>query len=208
MFGLGQRLLLFLLFAVAMVPDAALQAGREPDGPSQDRLTGKLLVATPSLSDPNFAHTVVYLVHHNAAGAMGLVVNRVLATGPLSSLLEGLGIDTNGTAGQIRVYAGGPVARSKAFVLHSADYRSGQTIAVDDRVALTPSLDVLRAMAKGNGPRHAILALGYAGWGPNQLENEIAQGAWYVVPADEALLFDEQVETKWQRAQGRRGIDL
>jgi putative transcriptional regulator len=208
MFRLGQRCLLFLLLAVAMASAAALQAARQADAAAGDPLVGRLLVATPSLNDPNFAHTVIFLVHHSANGAMGLVINRVLATGPLSVLLDGFGMDSDaGTSAEIRVFAGGPVEQGEAFILHSTDYSASDTLPVDDRVALTRSLDVLRDMADGEGPRHAILALGYAGWGPGQLENELAQGSWDVVTADETLLFDEEVETKWQRAR-RRGIDL
>jgi putative transcriptional regulator len=204
MFRLGQRVFLFLLLAATIAPDAQVHAERQADP-----LVGRLLVATPSLNDPNFARTVVFLVHHNANGAMGLVINRVLATGPLGVLLDGFDINPDGvgTSTQIRVFAGGPVQQGEAFILHSTDYSASDTVPVDDDVALTRSLDLLRDMANGEGPRHALLALGYAGWGPGQLENELAQGAWDVVTADETLLFDDEVETKWQRAR-RRGIDL
>jgi putative transcriptional regulator len=208
MFRLGRICLLFLLLAPSVVPDVVQQAARAAEPAEDDPFVGRLLVATPSLNDPNFARTVVFLVHHDAGGAMGLVINRVLATGPLSVLLDGFGIDPDaGASNEIRVFAGGPVQQGEAFILHSTDYSASDTVPVDDDVALTRSLDVLRDMANGEGPRHAILALGYAGWGPGQLENELAQGAWDVVTADETLLFDDEVETKWQRAR-RRGIDL
>ena len=172
-------------------------------------LSGQLLVATSSLDDPNFAHTVVYLIQHDQEGAIGLVINRVIATGPLSELLEGFGMaPDNGTQAQIRVHYGGPVEQGEAFILHSSDYRTSDTVLLEDGVALSTSLDVLRDIAEGRGPKHSLFALGYAGWGEGQLETELAQGAWEVVPADEALLFDQQVETKWQRAQDSRGRDL
>jgi putative transcriptional regulator len=204
MFRLGQRILVLSLLAAAMAPAAIPQAA----GQAEDPLVGRLLVATPSLNDPNFARTVVYLVHHDSDGAMGLVINRVLATGPLSVLLDGFDIDPDaGASAEIRVFAGGPVEQAEPFILHSTDYSASGTMPVDDQVALTRSLDVLRDIAKGQGPRHSILALGYAGWGPGQLENELAQGSWDVVTADETLVFDDEVETKWQRARSR-GIDL
>lgn len=197
----------FLLLAVTAT---AGHAARQPgDDAPFDSLAGRFLVATPSLDDPNFDRTVVYLVEHNADGAMGLVINRVVATGPLDRLLAELGLEGSGGAeGEIRVHYGGPVEQERAFVLHSRDYESEATVPLPGGVALTASLDVLRDIAKGKGPSRRLLAVGYAGWGPNQLETEIAAGAWITIPADTSLLFDDEVETKWQRALERRGVDL
>ena len=198
--------LLALFVYASVTSDAALRPDREATSGS---LAGQLLVATPDLDDPNFRETVVYMVHHDRAGAMGLVINRLLGTGPLDVMLEGLGVAPNGESQlDLRVHYGGPVEPSRAFVLHSPDYRSQDTVVLSELAALTGSPGILEDIAAGKGPRRSLFALGYAGWGPEQLENELAAGAWFVVEPDEALLFDEETETKWRRAFDRRGIDL
>jgi putative transcriptional regulator len=172
-------------------------------------LAGQLLVATPELDDPNFSQTIVYMVRHDEDGALGVVINRVLGTGPLGKLLEGLGIDEGSDSeAQIRVHEGGPVERGRGVLLHSPDYLRDDPLVVDDLAAFSFSLDALRDVARGHGPRHSLLALGYAGWAPYQLEGEIARGSWFTIAPDEALLFDGAVATKWQRALARRGLDL
>jgi putative transcriptional regulator len=172
-------------------------------------LAGQLLVATPELDDPNFSHTVVYIVQHDATGALGVVVNRVLGAGPLGKLLQSLGIEEGSDSeAQVRVHYGGPVQLDRGVVLHSPDYRLDDPLVVDDLAAFSFSLDALRDIAQGDGPRHNLFALGYAGWAPDQLESEIARGSWFTIEPDEALLFDDKVETKWQRALDRRGFDL
>jgi putative transcriptional regulator len=172
-------------------------------------LAGQLLVATPELDDPNFSHTIVYMVQHDDGGAMGVVINRVLGRGPLGKLLEGLGIEEGrDSEAEIRIHYGGPVEFGRGVVLHSSDYRRDAPLVVDDLAAFSFSLDALRDIAQGRGPRHSLFALGYAGWAPQQLENEIARGSWFTIEPDDALLFDDAVETKWQRALARRGIDL
>jgi putative transcriptional regulator len=198
--------LLALLMYASVRTDAARQQDQEP---APDSLTGRLLVATPELDDPNFRETVVYMVHHDRGGAMGLVINRVLGTGPLDKMLEGLGVAPNGAAGHdLRVHYGGPVEPARAFMLHSPEYHAPDTVVLSDQVALTLSPRVLEDIAAGRGPRRSLFALGYAGWGPEQLEGELAAGAWVVVEPDADLLFDHDAATKWQRAFDRRGIDL
>ena len=198
--------LLVLFLYVSVTTDAARQ--QDPT-PAPDSLAGQLLVATPELDDPNFRETVVYIVHHDQGGAMGLVLNRVLGTGPLDKMLESLGARPNGaTDRKLRVYYGGPVEPVRAFVLHSPDYHDADTVVLSDIAALTIPPHILEDIAGGKGPKHSLFALGYAGWGPDQLEGELAAGAWSVVEPDENLLFDEQSETKWQRAWDRRGVDL
>jgi putative transcriptional regulator len=201
--------------ALFLLTVSAAQAARAPgDLPPQDQMdresvAGRLLVATPDLADPNFYHTVVYVVQHDGGGAMGLVLNRVLGKGPIAELLESLDQDGEvDPAAQIEVHFGGPVESGRGFVLHSPDYDGEDTVVLSDLVALTSSLDVLRAIAAGKGPKRSLLALGYAGWAPGQLEAEIAAGAWEVVLPDEELLFGDQTDSKWQRALDRRGIDL
>ena len=173
-----------------------------------DSLAGQLLVATSQLTDPRFVQTVVYLVRYDSSGAMGLVVNRPLGDVPMARVLEPLGIDATGVSGNIRVYYGGPVERARGLVLHTADYVGEGTLVVNNTMALTAQPEVLGAMAAGKGPRLTLFALGYAGWGPGQLDAEIDAGHWITVPSDEGLVFDDDHRTKWERAIARRTIKL
>lgn len=184
-------------------------AGQAPPlPPKAGGLTGQLLVATSELKDPRFVRTVIYMVHHDPGGAMGLVVNRPLGDTTLAQLLEELGLGGNGVQGGIRLYYGGPVELRRGFVLHTADYVSQSTRVVAGGIAVTVGTEILRALGTGSGPRRSLVALGYAGWAPGQLEGEIAAGAWVVVPADEGLVFDQNHEKKWERAMARRTIQL
>ncbi|MBI4841844.1 MAG: YqgE/AlgH family protein [candidate division NC10 bacterium] len=171
-------------------------------------LTGQLLVATDELRDPRFVRTVVYMVRHDAGGAMGLVVNRPLGQVPLAVLLERLGMEGKAVGGEMRVHYGGPVETARGFVLHTSDYVTQGTQVVRDGIALTAQPEIFRAIGAGAGPRRTLFALGYAGWAPGQLEAEIRAGAWITVPADEGLMFDEHFEKKWNRAMARRRFDL
>jgi putative transcriptional regulator len=171
-------------------------------------LTGQLLVAMPQMRDPRFARSVIYMCAHNADGAMGLVVNRRVGSITFDDLLQQLGLGPNRRDDDIRIHFGGPVEQGRGFVLHSADYQQSGTMRVDDGVALTATLDILKEMAAGGGPRRTLLALGYAGWGPGQLDAEIQANGWLQVPADEALVFDDDVDHKWERAIGKIGVDL
>ncbi len=171
-------------------------------------LTGQFLVATDELRDPRFVRTVVYMVRHDASGAMGLIVNRPLGEAPLSELLERLGMNGQGVNGRIRVHFGGPVEPALGFVLHTTEYRIPGTRVVRDGIAVTSQPEILRAIGTRTGPRKSLFALGYAGWAPGQLEAEIGAGAWVSVPADEGLIFDEDYEKKWERAMARRTIHL
>ena len=171
-------------------------------------LTGQLLVAMPSMRDPRFTRSVIYMCAHNADGAMGLVVNRLVGSITFPDLLEQLGIEASQSSGAIRVHFGGPVEAERGFVLHSTDYVQSGTMVVDQGVALTGTIDILRDMASGHGPRRSLLALGYAGWGPGQLDAEIQANGWLSVPADEGLVFDDGLDDKWERAIGKIGIDF
>ena len=176
--------------------------------PNDSYLTGNLLIAMPSMRDPRFARTVIYLCAHNADGAMGLVVNRLIGSITFPDLLEQLGIDNSGVSEEIRVHFGGPVESGRGFVLHSADYEREGTLHVSQQVGLTATIDILRDMASGSGPRHSLLALGYAGWGPGQLDSEIQANGWLHVEADEGLVFGQDLDGKWQQAIGKLGFDL
>ncbi len=171
-------------------------------------LTGQLLVAMPAMADPRFAKSVIYMCAHSSEGAMGLVVNRVFDALTFPALLEQLGIDVpRGLEPPIHVLFGGPVETGRGFVLHSPDYRRDGTLVVDDGVALTATIDILRAIASGKGPRRHLLALGYAGWGPGQLDSEFRANGWLSVDADDDLVFGANLETKWSRAMAKIGID-
>ncbi len=172
-----------------------------------DFLTGHLLIAMPTMEDSRFAHSVIYLCAHTPEGAMGLVLNRPLQRPKFDDLLRQLEVAPVPPARRIRLCQGGPLDNARGFVLHTADWTGEGSMRVNDAVALTASLDVLKAIAEGNGPREGILALGYAGWGPGQLDAEIQKNAWLSVPADETLVFDGDHDTKWRRALAKLNID-
>jgi putative transcriptional regulator len=171
-------------------------------------LTGQLLVAMPQMRDPRFARSVIYMCAHSADGAMGLVVNRRVGSITFDDLLKQLNIGPNKRNDEIRIHFGGPVEQGRGFVLHSSDYLQSGSLRVDDHVALTATLDILKEMAAGGGPRKSLLALGYAGWGPGQLDAEIQANGWLSVSSDEALVFDADLDHKWERAIGKIGIDF
>lgn len=167
-----------------------------------------MLIAMPQMRDPRFARTVVYICAHSAEGAMGLVVNRLFDALTFSDLLEQLEIESTPRCSQIRIHFGGPVEAGRGFVLHSTDYVVESTLVVDDEVALTATVDVLKAISEGKGPHRSMLALGYAGWSAGQLDQEILENVWLNVPADAELLFGRDLDHKWERAIGKLGIDF
>ena len=173
-----------------------------------DTLKGQLLIAMPAMSDPRFERTVIYMCAHSAQGAMGLIVNRLVDYINFPDLLEQLDIELSAPAHRIRVHSGGPVESSRGFVLHSADYFGDATLSVSEDIALTASLNVLKAIAEGAGPRRSLLALGYAGWDAGQLDGEIQANAWLHAPADDGLVFGGDLDTKWTVAVAKLGIDL
>ncbi|MGE0745440.1 MAG: YqgE/AlgH family protein [Rhodospirillales bacterium] len=177
--------------------------------PSTGYLTGQMLIAMPQMQDPRFARTVIYMCAHTADGAMGLVVNKLIESVSFSELLEQLNIDRpGGKSPSIRVHFGGPVETGRGFVLHSADYAQEATLVINDRIALTATVDILKAMAQGKGPSHSLLALGYAGWGPGQLDSEMQQNGWLCVPADDKLIFGTNLDSRWEDAMQKLGISL
>lgn len=171
-------------------------------------LEGQLLVAMPSMQDPRFERAVIYLFAHSPSGAMGLVVNKVLDSITFPDLLGQLDIDPGPQDEQILVHFGGPVETGRGFVLHSVDYIRDATMLVGENVALTATVDVLRAIAAGRGPRRSLLALGYAGWAPGQLDAEIQANGWLSVPADEEIIFETLLPEKWSRAVAKLGVDV
>jgi putative transcriptional regulator len=172
------------------------------------QLTGKLLIAMPAMGDPRFERGVVFVCAHSEEGAMGLILNKPTDDVTLADLLEQLSIESGPDARQMRVHFGGPVETGRGFVLHGPDYTSSlSTLQVDERFGMTATLDILEEFARGAGPAQALMALGYAGWGPGQLEAELAQNAWLTTEATPELVFSEDDAGKWQAALGTLGID-
>ncbi|NKB22255.1 MAG: YqgE/AlgH family protein [Alphaproteobacteria bacterium] len=171
-------------------------------------LTGNLLIAMPRMRDDRFTRSVVYVCAHTSDGAMGLVINKIVESVSFPELLDQLNIDSGAENTEIRVHFGGPVETGRGFVLHSADYQQDATLVIDDSVALTATVDILKSIADGDGPNKSILALGYAGWAPGQLDQEIQANGWLSVPADNDLVFGIDPDTKWEKAMGKIGIDF
>jgi len=170
-------------------------------------LLGQLLVAMPGMQDTRFEKTVIYVCAHSMEGAMGLVVNKPCEEITFPDLLEQLGIEEYGASNRIDLHFGGPVESSRGFVLHSPDYLRDASLMVDERVALTATIDILKAIASGAGPSRSLLAIGYAGWGPGQLDTEILNNGWLHVDADNDLVFGSDLDIKWEQAMQKIGID-
>jgi len=198
--GHAVLVLAFLVLAPALGVPATTESGPASRA-------GQLLVATPSLNDPNFVQTVVFLVTDDATGTMGIVVNRRVGESTVADLLEATGLEPEGETGSIPVYGGGPVQTEYGFLLHTQDYDDATTFKVGTRYAMTTGTTALRAIGRGEGPERFLFALGYAGWGAGQLDAEIAGGSWYLAPADDALLFGDDA-AKWQAAVDARYEDL
>ncbi len=180
-----------------------------PDEVSDNRfLTGQLLLAMPQLREAPFHRAVILLCAHTPDGAMGIIVNRPLAGPSFPDLLTQLGVKPVPPGRTVRLYDGGPVEGRRGFVLHTADWMGEGTLRVDGRLALTASLEVLRTIAAGGGPRQVMLALGHAGWGGGQLEREITENSWLTMPADDLeVIFGDQDAAKWRRAMAALRID-
>jgi putative transcriptional regulator len=174
---------------------------------SEGHLAGMLLVAMPSMPDERFARSVIYLCAHSPQGAMGLVVNRPAESLTFPGIIRQLGIEAETELDAMPVHVGGPVESSRGFVLHSADYVRESTLVIDDTFALTATIDILKAIATGKGPRRQFLALGYAGWAPGQLDAEIQANGWLVAPAAAELVFDTSDARKWEQALRALRID-
>ena len=178
------------------------------EAPEQQFLTGQLLIASPTMGDPRFLQTVILMVRHDRNGALGIVINRPIGDRPLARLLEALGENDSGIAGTVRIFAGGPVQPDIGFVLHSTDYHRSDTLDIDGHVAMTSSREILRDIGNQRGPNKSLIAFGYAGWAPGQLEGEFAHGFWYTTPQDANLVFDDDRDDVWDHAMKRRTQDL
>jgi putative transcriptional regulator len=190
-----------LAAAAIALPAAVLHAALPTDTDTSGRtsLAGELLIASPDMREP-FDHAVILMAQHNRDGALGIVINHPLDSRPIAGLLQALGGDSSGITNSVRIFLGGPVDPNVAFVVHSADYHRDDTMDIDGHVALSDAADVLRDIGLGKGPSKSLVALGYAGWAPSQLEDEIARGAWVTAPEDPALVFDDDRTKVWTDA--------
>ena len=204
-FPLRAILVLFLFLAPVMLPRPALP---NTDAAPPALLVGQLLVASPDIGDPRFFHAVILIVRHSQDGALGIMINRPVGEQSVAKLLEAVGQSEPGVSGNVQVFAGGPVEPRLGFIVHSAEYHRAQTLDIDGRVAMTSSPEVLRDIGHNVGPRKSLVAFGYTGWGPGQLENELAQHGWFAIPEDPKLIFDEDREKVWDDAKARQTIRL
>jgi putative transcriptional regulator len=195
-------LIVALLLQTALLK-AALP-GNPDEAPAPRSLAGQLLVAAPSMDDPRFERTVILIIQHSPDGAVGIVINKPIGETPIASVFEALGQKGGDVSGDVRVFSGGPVRPELGFVVHSPDYRRPETVAVNDRLSMTSSLDILRDIGAKKGPAKILVAFGYAGWGPDQLESEIKMSAWGIAEADPALIFDEDRDKVWDYAWNHR----
>jgi putative transcriptional regulator len=195
-----------LVFVALLLQTVLLRAALPgvDDAPAAPTLAGQLLVAAPGMDDPRFAGTVILIVQHGPGGAFGIVVNRPVGDEPLADVLKSLGEDDSGAAGSLRIFSGGPVQPEVGVVVHGADYRRPETVVVTDRLSVTSSLGILHDIGSGKGPAKSLVAFGYAGWGPGQLEHEMDLGAWATAEADPVLVFDADRDRVWDLAWKRR----
>src|SRR5271166_2307901 len=205
MSAIGLRLL--GLIVAYVLQTALLNAALPTNGdeaPAPPSLAGQLLVAAPSMGDPRFERTVILIVEHGPGGAIGIVINNPIGEQPLASVLEALGQKDGDVTGRVRVFSGGPVQPEVGFVVHSPDYRRPETVAITDRLSITSSIAILQDIGDKRGPAKVLVAFGYAGWGPDQLEHEIEERAWGIAEADPTLVFDEDRDNVWDVAWKRR----
>ena len=170
-------------------------------------LDGQILIAMPSMADPRFQKAIILLCAHGEDGAMGIVLNKDLGKITFDELFDQLEIPHNGDFENSKVHFGGPVESERGFLLHSTDLIHDTTMLIAKGIALTATVDMLTSIASGLGPESNFLALGYAGWGPGQLEKEIQENGWLVVEADKDLVFGQRIGVKWQSAIRKLGFD-
>jgi putative transcriptional regulator len=192
-----------VLIALAVIPSPTALSDPEVSS-AAGAIAGELLVASPAMDDPRFDQTVVLLLRHDSSGAMGIIINRPVEERPLASLMKAIGADPRGVEGRVRLFAGGPVDLQIGFVLHSVDYHRSATLAIDGHVAMTSTHEILSDIGHKKGPAKFLIAFGYCGWAPGQLESEIAQHIWVIASADPKLIFDDDRETLWREAMTRR----
>ncbi|MEK9723661.1 MAG: YqgE/AlgH family protein [Rhodospirillaceae bacterium] len=197
-----KRLLILVVLLLAL-PQPAIGAEKKPT------LAGRMLVASEKLKDPFFQHSVVYIIEHDANGAIGLIVNRRMGEGSLAQLVDELGFSLPEDR-HVELYFGGPVSLRGVFVLHSPEYDGPRTLKAPDGLAMTGDKSIIRAIANGRAPKQIRLMMGYAGWGAGQLEDEVERGDWLDAPADNQLIFEEggDADDIWKRARDKAGLTL
>ncbi len=197
--GLAALLLSAMLFRAAGPFSAAAES---------DSLVGKLLIASPSMGEAIFSRTVILIVLHDEGGALGIVINQPFDLRSIASLLKDIGKEDAGVEGNVRIFAGGPMEPGIGFIVHSTDYRRPETLDIDGRIGMTSSPEVLRDIGHKKGPKKSLIAFGYTGWGPGQLEVELARHDWFTIPEDPKLIFDDDRRQVWDHAMARRGQAL
>jgi putative transcriptional regulator len=202
MYAIASRRLILAFPALALwVALLASDRTQSAEATPRASLAGQFLIATPAMRDTGFDRAVILMLRHDQDGAFGIVINRPLGQRPMADLL---GAKDTAAAGNVQVFIGGPVQPNIGFVVHSTDYRRAETLDVDGRVAMTSSREVLRDIADKRGPAKALIAFGYAGWAPGQLESELARNVWYTAPEDPTLVFDDDRDKVWEHATARR----
>jgi putative transcriptional regulator len=192
------------LIVAALVLQTALLRAALPgsdEAPAPTSLAGQLLVAAPWIGDPRFERTVILIVEHRPGGAVGIVINKPVGEQSLASVFKALGQNGGDVSGSVRVFSGGPVQLEVGFVIHSADYHRPETVALTDRISMTSSVAILQDIGVKRGPAKILVAFGYAGWGPGQLEHEIEEHAWGIAEAEPTLVFDEDKDNVWEDAR-------
>lgn len=203
------RIARYLILALIASPATLFAAPSDPAGtPSAPSLKGQFLIATPAMRDPRFERAVILMVRHDGDGAFGIVINRPVGEKPLVDILAAFGKKDAAATGNVPVFLGGPVQPEVSFVIHGSDYRRPETRAIDARLAATPAGVVLADIAGNQGPAKSLIAFGYAGWAPGQLESELSRNVWYTAPADPDLVFDDDRDKVWEHAAARRTQDL
>jgi len=197
---------LCLIVAAFVLQTAMLRAALPgPDEPAPEAarpsLAGQLLVASPWIGDPRFERAVILIVEDRPDGAVGIVINKPIGEQPLAGVFRALGQNAGGVTGSVRIFAGGPVQPEAGLVVHSADYHRPGTVALTDRLSMTSNVAILQDIGDKKGPAKFLVAFGYAGWGPDQLEREIEAHAWGIAEADPTLVFDEDRDKVWEVAR-------
>ena len=199
---------LLCALATILLSATLVEATLTQTTPGSSSLAGQLLIASPSMGDPRFSRTVILMIKHDQTGALGIVINRPVGERSIAEILQAPGEQVADIEGKVRIFIGGPVEPDRGFIVHSAEYRRPETLTVDTRFAMTSSREILRDMGTNQGPQKVLVAFGYAGWAPGQLENELKRQAWVVAPADVPLVFDQDRDTLWDTAIARRPRDI
>ncbi|HEY1722161.1 MAG TPA: YqgE/AlgH family protein [Magnetospirillaceae bacterium] len=202
------RLFIAALFLSPLSTLQAQQPQAAAANPDSSSLTGQLLVATPDIADPRFEHAVILIIAHDRDGAFGVTINRPVGKHPMGELLDAVGQKHGRVNGEVPIFAGGPIQEQVGFILHSTDYRDASTKAIGKGVSVTSSTTILKDMARGKGPKKTLIAFGFAGWLPGQLEAEVDKHAWVVAPLDARLIFDTDPEKIWDLAWAKRTLSI